>query len=582
MLCRLAFGISLAALAVPVLSQDASSSSSSSKSPSPQDWANLKSQVGGRLYPGVPWPKPCFSNYNGLSTQPDETQCQYVQQNYFNSHLNRSQAFGGYAATQFETCMSTGEQCELDWQSPTNALAFSPPQRCDQGSIPTYYIDVKGKDDVLAALKFSKSKNVPLVIKNTGHDFQGRSSGPGSLALWMHNLKYISHNPRFTPEGCQKPGQSAVTYGAGQQFAEIYQFAEDNKLVIVGGSDQSVGAAGGWGQGGGHSSLSPAYGMGADRALQYKVVTPDGVFRTANACQNSDLFYALRGGGGGTFGVVLEATVMASPATSFRVANINWPINENSLKQILDVFVDSISTIATQGWGGYLTPTAGNLILTTPNLDLPAAQKSVQALIDVSTKLGGVSNVTEIPSFLGWFTGYVRGTSGVQDPIGLPVAMTSRLIPAKNHATPQSRAQLSDALFKSINGSTFSQIHITTPYGFKGTDGEDTSINPLWRTSLYQVLYVNGWLWNETLADRKAAYAASTTAANLVREITPGSGAYHNEADIHEPNHEVSFWGKNYNRLLTIKKKYDPDHILDCWHCVGWKSADSPRFKCYI
>lgn len=46
--------------------------------------------------------------------------------------------------------------------------------------------------------------------------------------------------------------------------------------------------------------------------LQYKVVTPDGVLRTANACQNEDLFFALRGGGGGTFGVVLEASMLVS------------------------------------------------------------------------------------------------------------------------------------------------------------------------------------------------------------------------------------------------------------------------------
>lgn len=96
--------------------------------------------------------------------------------------------------------------------------------------------------------------------------------------------------------------------------------------------------AGGWVQGGGHSSLSNAHGMGADRIvsnlvfpssfiliifvlfqLQYKVITTDGVPRTVNACQNSDLFFALRGGGGGTFAIIMEATSMATPAESYRV-----------------------------------------------------------------------------------------------------------------------------------------------------------------------------------------------------------------------------------------------------------------------
>jgi len=56
-----------------------------------------------------------------------------------------------------------------------------------------------------------------------------------------------------------------------------------------------------------------AFGLGADRALQFKVVTPSGEFLTANECQNTDLWFALRGGGGGTFGVVLETISLALP-----------------------------------------------------------------------------------------------------------------------------------------------------------------------------------------------------------------------------------------------------------------------------
>jgi FAD/FMN-containing dehydrogenase len=59
--------------------------------------------------------------------------------------------------------------------------------------------------------------------------------------------------------------------------------------------------------------LSNIYGLGADRVLQYRVVTPQGEYLTANACQNTDLFYALRGGGGGTFGVVMKSTFLAEP-----------------------------------------------------------------------------------------------------------------------------------------------------------------------------------------------------------------------------------------------------------------------------
>ncbi|PPR06693.1 hypothetical protein CVT26_001454 [Gymnopilus dilepis] len=546
-----------------------------------KDWQNLNHTVGGRLFAGIPWAEPCFSSYNGKPVKPDQAQCSFVQQNFFNSHLNRSQFFGAYDATNYETCMATGDQCELDWSNPQNPLAFRPPNDCKQGSIPNFYIDVRGASDIVAALKFVKSTGVRLVIKNTGHDFKGRSSAPGALALWTHNMKSLVHTPNFVPKGCSMPPQSAVTYGAGSQFQEIYQFAHDNKLDLVGGSDQSVGAAGGWHQGGGHSPLSVTMGLGADRALQYTVVTTDGVLRTANACQNSDLFWALRGGGGGTFGVVLDITVQASPASSYRVANINWPVNQANLRQALGLYLENATTFATQGWGGYVTPTEGNIILVTSKLNLKQAQQSMQALISLTTKLGGTSNVTEVPTFLDWFNGWVQGTEGDQDNIGLPIAMGSRIVPKANHATAQGRAQILEALLNAFNNTSFSQMCITAPISANRPD-EDTSVNPVWRTALYHVILANTWFFNATLADRQAAYATSSKAANFLRDITPNAGAYHNEADVHEPNHEFSFWNSKYQRLLQIKNKYDPDHILDCWQCVGWKGANSPQYKCYI
>lgn len=102
-------------------------------------------------------------------------------------------------------------------------------------------------------------------------------------------------------------------------------------------------------------------------------MTPDGEYRTVNACQNKDLFFALRGGGGGTFGVVLEMTMLASEQATFRMyvsilplvervsiskmyrANINWPVDNDNLGSVLDIFLQNITSFALDGWGGYLT-----------------------------------------------------------------------------------------------------------------------------------------------------------------------------------------------------------------------------------
>jgi hypothetical protein len=76
-------------------------------------------------------------------------------------------------------------------------------------------------------------------------------------------------------------------------------------------------------------------------------------------------------------------------------------------------------------------------------------------------------------------------------PVGLPIALTTRLVPAKNHETAEGREEMKEALMNAFANSAFSQIHITTPYGFNGTKGLDTSVNPIWRSVLYQVIILD-------------------------------------------------------------------------------------------
>lgn len=218
-------------------------------------------------------------------------------------------------------CQATGQSCNLDYVLPSNPLVYAPPINCYQGSVSPYYIDVSGVSDIQAGLAFAAQHNIPLVVKNSGHDYKGRSSSPGSLALWTHNLQpALTLNKGFTPEGCSSSAGDGVTMGAGQGFLGLYEFAEANNITIVGGSSPTVGAAGGWIAGGGHSALSNTLGLGVDNALQMRGVLPNGTYITANRCQNQDIFYAWRGGGGSTFGVVTEMTTRANPQLTLQVS----------------------------------------------------------------------------------------------------------------------------------------------------------------------------------------------------------------------------------------------------------------------
>jgi FAD/FMN-containing dehydrogenase len=178
---------------------------------------------------------------------------------------------------------------------------------CTLGGYPSYAVNVTKVSQIQLAVNLARNLNLRLVVKNTGHDFNGRSAGADALSIWTHHLKSIDFYQSYkATNGYTGP---AMKVGSGVQGFELYAAAETYGVTAVGGEGRTVGYAGGYLSGGGHSPMSPAYGIAADSVLSVEVVTPDGRFLTANDQQNTELFWALRGGGGSTFGVVTSWTV---------------------------------------------------------------------------------------------------------------------------------------------------------------------------------------------------------------------------------------------------------------------------------
>ncbi|KAJ7587590.1 FAD-binding domain-containing protein [Mycena floridula] len=565
-----------------LLISTATSSGQSLIQPSAAQWRALNTTVQGRLINGVPFARPCFPKAaSGVLGNFSAAQCASVQENYLD-HDALTGALGAYTSTQWETCQSTGAGCLLDFTNPNNSAAFAPPKVCNQGSVPQFAINVATADDVIAGFKFAKTTRVPLVIKNTGHDFEGRSSGAGALSLWTHNLKLMQLVKNFVPQGCPKTtaGKNAVTIGAGVQFFDILEFASQNKVTIPIGGCESVGAAGAYAQGGGHSVLSNTFGLAVDRVLQYEVVTPQGNHLIVNECSNSDLFWALRGGGGGTFGVVLKMTTLVFPEQTFVGAHGTFDSTVGTNRaQFIQFMTDNAVGIAQQGWGSYVL-TANGIVLVNPKLSLSAATTSLAALQKfITTTLGGTFTLTLEANYKDVYNKYV---SLINIPTGFGIAVATRFIPAKYFNTTSQRNALSAALEKIATGGTVAEVDFfqTTPFLYGPNN--NTSVNPVWRESIWEVLLANVWNFDASVSEISKSYADLTAAADILRAMTPDSGGYLNEADVYEPNYEASFWGHNYDKLLSIKNKYDPDHLLDVWHGVGWLGNQNSRYKCYI
>jgi FAD/FMN-containing dehydrogenase len=182
------------------------------------------------------------------------------------------------------------------------------------GTYPAYVVNTTTTEQVRIALKWAKEKNVRIVIKSTGHSIAGRSVGAGSLSIWTHYLRGIEYTADFTPSSCAGHGTfEAARIAAGHTGIDVLQAMAKQGKVAITGANPSVGIVG-WMTGGGHGPLAQTYGMGVDHLLEATIVTSDGELLVTNPCQQSDLFFAIRGGGGGTFGVVTEVVVRVYPS----------------------------------------------------------------------------------------------------------------------------------------------------------------------------------------------------------------------------------------------------------------------------
>ncbi|PIL34937.1 hypothetical protein GSI_02724 [Ganoderma sinense ZZ0214-1] len=554
------------------LNNDASSLSSA--------FAHLNAMVGGRLNLAVPFEQACFSVLDGQHANASAAACADLQANYTDP-LYRVTHFSAYMFPQWETCQSSlgTDGCLLDSTNPSNPLAFEG-MDCRLGNVPPYYITVRSAADVQAALAFSNTTGVRLSVKNKGHDFSGRSSGRGTLALWTTELRNISYNAEFRPEGCSaNTTYDAITTGAGVLAQDVYAFADSVNRTIIGGYHQTVGFSGGYLLGGGHSILSPVYGLAVDRVVEIKVVTPDGVFRTANECQNQDLFFALRGGGGPAFGVVIEATHRTEPQLAIQAAVFSFNPTGTDLADWYSLTIDNALAWVNDGWGGHIMgPT---LIYVNPLLNTTAARASMQSAIDFVSARNGTTIVEELPTWLAFFEKYVITAEAT---VGYERSASSRLLPSRLFTNASTLAQLR-SLVADVLPFANPYIIAGTPWLYEPAPGAAgaTSVTPAWRDAVWHLLLSTSFEYNDTLAEREGRYRALSAHIQGFRDLAPESGSYFNEGDVYEPDHEVAYWGaENYEKLLAVKRKYDPDHLLDCWRCVGWKGEDDDLYQCHI
>lgn len=540
------------------------------------DLVSLNQSCQGRLFTASPLARPCFSVLNGENVLLEQAQCSIVQANYTSGEF-RAAHYSGFMQDYGETCAASVDsrtaQCLIDPDIPLVSMAAPSNASCGQGSISPHYVKISCADDVKATFAYAQRTKQTLSIKNSGHDYLGRSSLKGSLALWTRHLDNMGYNPNFIAQGCAPDTQThaAMTLGAGVNMNQAYIFADKNNATFVGGSSPTVGASGGFIMTGGHGLLSSQFGLAIDRVLEYKIVTPTGDVQTANACQNQDLFWALRGGGGGTFGVVLESTSKVEPRLDLVFSLIELPANFGDTRPFTKILMDNAVKWSLKGWGGPNSP--ASLAMVNPFLSFDDARASMEPLASYVSSVGGTVVLEQHSNFLSVYMKYILPAANLG--IASAFIATNRMVPTTLLDSVEGKTKVQEYLSELQAAGFDPTIFQTTPtyYQSKGHYQEgSTSATPAWRNSVWMITGNTHWAWNATVSDKQAIVRKVQAMTEAGQELAADSGSYTSEADPWTVEWRDAWWGTdNYNKLRLLKTKFDPLGLLTCWKCIGWE-----------
>jgi len=558
--------------------------------PSAASWAKLNQDVGGRLIKVQPLLAACAEGVAG-------TACQEVLKALHNPYYVGDQPAGTQTVGWVDA-----------WMSAPSA----------------YAVAAKSAADVVAAVNFARDNRLRLVVKGGGHSYQGTSDAADSLLIWTRAMNAITLHDTFVPQGCAD-AQPAVSVGAGAVWMHVYDAVTTKAgRYVQGGGCATVGVAG-LIQSGGFGSFSKNYGTAAAGLLEAEIVTADGQVRIANACTNSDLFWGIKGGGGGSLGVVTRLTLRTRDLPAF-FGGVDLKIRASSdaaFRRLIGRFVSFYADrLLDPHWGESVTFGTDNTFtvgMVAQGLNRQQAQDVWQQFVewiaaaprDFTTmapfKAGAMPardwwsvafNEQHVPGRMFpdrrpgapennvWFAEqntelgvFVHGYQS----IWLPASLLQ----------PERQNDLADVLFSATRHWAV-MLHFNK--GLAGasasdlTAARDTATNPAVLTAFALAIIAGGdpaaypYLLGHAIDLMKARGDAVSIgkAANELRQLVPNAGSYVSESNFFERDWQRSFWGSNYARLRAVKGKYDPAGLFFVHHGVGsedWSADGFTRLR---
>ena len=434
-------------------------------------------------------------------------------------------------------------------------------------------------------------------------------------------MKAVTLHDAFVGTGCEGRAepQPAVSIEAGAIWGHVYdEVTTKGGRYVQGGGCMTVGVAG-LILGGGFGSFSKAYGLAGASLFEAEIVTADGNVKIANACSNPDLFWALKGGGGG-FGVVTRLTLRTHGLPNFfggayaTIEATSDDAHRRLIEKILEFYREALFN---PHWGEQIIFAPGRVVafaMVFQGLDQQQAEAVWRPFFDwvsaAPRDFAIVSAPISAPCPRGnlWDPAVLRKIPGLvigDDRPGAPTdnifwagdrgqvgevwsAYQSAWLPASLLEAVR-RDSLVNALFE---GAKHHGVSLHCNKGLAGATAEaiaaakDTPMNPAVVDAFALAISANGEQpaypgvagHEPDIAAAKRNAAAVDAAMGAIRQLLPRVGSYVWETDFFQPNWQDAFWGENYPRLRAIKDKYDPHGLFFLHHGVGSEDWSADGF----
>jgi len=411
--------------------------------------------------------------------------------------------------------------------------------------------------DVQQCLAWAQSQPYWVTCRAGGHSTAGYSVNSG-MVIDVSNLSYVQIDPTT----------NIATVGAGTNFGTLNQVLDANGLHVPGGGCEDVCVAG-YMQGGGFGFTSRQFAMNCDNVVSVTVMLADQGIVIANATQNADLFWAIRGGTGNNFGVLLEIDYQCYPLGQLWGFGLLWPVDKAAAA--LKIMQDQFTTTC-PGILGYMTmmtaqpPTNQTMLMMRGIYNGPESE--CRAALAPLLAAEGEVQIWQGGSYLSLNQYLLEEPYPIPNfPDGAPILEDKQ---SAYIASPLSLAQWQQIVdYYQTTPKPFNMV-VIEPYGGAINDygGDNAFIH---RTAMFDLFVDCFWL------DDPGKQAAEQWLNGFMALVGPWSNgeSYQNYPRRTLTNYRAMYWGSAFNTLFQVKAKYDPANFFHFQQSISLSTADA-------